>query len=752
MSQCDNMSNLMNQWLKRKNEDCTDNTDSTNKKKINETIVTPSATSGSSTLNSLVTINNIASPSFELDVAHFIKDSNVICSDHDRAKLITMDNLPENDFILPFSVHIKKGKEEKRYLNKSYFEKYKWLTFSKTMSGLYCKFCVLFGHKGGRYKTITLSKFVSKPLKKYSKLLGKDGDLEVHSKNIYHINCVQVADDFMKTFNNPQKEVINLINSERMKQITENRNRLKPIVESIIFLGRQNIPLRCHRDHGDFFENYNEGHSIVNQGNFRELLNYRIKAGDLALENHLKTTHSKATYISPVIQNELIDCCKSVIIENILGEVKISKYYCVIFDETTDISHTSQMSLVLRYLCKGVVKENFVCFIDCHAYAYNEKCTTLIGDDEDKNDNINEKDINFEPKLNGDTLGEIVISLLKNYGLDLQYCVGVGTDGCSVMVSEVRGAVKKIQSYAKNAVHSPCSNHSLNLSISKSSTVQSIRNSVGLMKEILQFFNCSSKRNFVLKTILNGQQRLLSLCETRWTERHDSVMVFKTSIPYIIKSLTKISEWQESDSSSKARTLLTALCSCEFIIAIHSLANILCVTAPVSRILQGLNYDILNAKNCIDDIIFNLENKRTNCLVIFGDIYQECVLLMNEMDIEVKIPRLSKYQTKRSNHPVNNIEEYYRVSLFIPLLENILEDLRSRFIRKENKMLLDLCLLIPRYITDISNDDFKKITEAATELFVFNEEESVDQIELKTELDLWKTKWQRIKTDGKKCL
>lgn len=48
---------------------------------------------------------------------------------------------------------------------------------------------------------------------------------------------------------------------------------------------------------------------------------------------------------------------------------------------------------------------------------------------------------------------------------------------------------------------------------------------------------------------------------------------------------------------------------------------------------------------------------------------------MNEMDIEVKIPRLSKYQTKCSNYPANNIEENYRVSLFIPLLENILEDL-----------------------------------------------------------------------------
>lgn len=63
------------------------------------------------------------------------------------------------------------------------------------------------------------------------------------------------------------------------------------------------------------------------------------------------------------------------------------------------------------------------------------------------------------------------------------------------------------------------------------------------------------------------------------------IVLFKTSIPYIIKGLTKISEWQESDSSSKTRTLLLALCSCEFIIVIHTLANILFVISPVSRIL-----------------------------------------------------------------------------------------------------------------------------------------------------------------------
>lgn len=63
-----------------------------------------------------------------------------------------MDNLPINDFVLPSNVHIKKGKEEKTYLNKLYIIIFKYLTFSKTMSGLYCKFWVLFSDNEGQYK------------------------------------------------------------------------------------------------------------------------------------------------------------------------------------------------------------------------------------------------------------------------------------------------------------------------------------------------------------------------------------------------------------------------------------------------------------------------------------------------------------------------------------------------------------------------------------------------------------------------
>lgn len=744
------MSNLLSQWLKRKEVD-NDHVDNNKKiKNENKTNITPSPSASSSTSNNPVTSLSSVNITYNLDIANFLKGSNITITDHDRAVLITTSNIPNIDFVYPFSVHSKKGKEEKRYLNKSYFEKYKWLTYSKNMSGLFCKYCVLFSDKGGRYKTIKLCKFVSQPLQKYAKLLGKDGDLEVHSRNHYHVTCVQISDSFLTTFNNPKKEVINLINTERMKQVEENRNRLKPIVESIIFLGRQNIPFRGHRDHGNFFENDVEKNSIVNKGNFRELLHYRINSGDSILESHLKTTHSKATYISPVVQNELIDCCRIIITEIILKEIKESIFYSVIFDETTDISHSSQMSLVLRYIHKGVVKENFVAFIDCHTYVYN-KNTTNEKDKNENNDDTLQNNVDLEqlePKLNGEILGETVISLLQNIDLDLKYCVGIGTDGCSVMVSLVRGAVQKIQSYAKNAIHCPCANHALNLSLSKSSSVQSIRNSVGLMKEVIEFFNCSSKRNFVLKTVLNGQPRLQSLCETRWIERHDSVMLFKKSLPFTIDALTKISEWNEFVSSSKAKILLIALCNCEFIIAVQCLSNILCVTAPISRILQGMNNDVLCAKNCIGDVITNLENKRTNCQSIFEEIFKECEELMSEMDIEVKVPRLSKKQTNRPNHPAKTTEEYYRVSIYVPLLDSIIVDLKSRFLSKENKLLLNLCLLIPRYIVDITGEDLKKIIEAATKLYNFNETELIDKLELQTELELWKTKWQCLKNEG----
>ncbi len=69
------------------------------------------------------------------------------------------------------------------------------------------------------------------------------------------------------------------------KEIAENRARLKPVIETIILCGQQNFPLRGHRDDGGV---HVENEISTKQGNFRALLHYRIKSGDVALQQHLE--------------------------------------------------------------------------------------------------------------------------------------------------------------------------------------------------------------------------------------------------------------------------------------------------------------------------------------------------------------------------------------------------------------------------------------------------------------------------------
>lgn len=78
------------------------------------------------------------------------------------------------------------------------------------------------------------------PLNKFAKILRKDGDLESHQNNLYHKNAVLQAEEFLSRYTNPKNDVINMIDSEKKRQLSENRERIRPIIESIIFLARQN--------------------------------------------------------------------------------------------------------------------------------------------------------------------------------------------------------------------------------------------------------------------------------------------------------------------------------------------------------------------------------------------------------------------------------------------------------------------------------------------------------------------------------
>nr|CAH7764581.1 unnamed protein product [Callosobruchus chinensis] len=139
------------------------------------------------------------------------------------------------------------------------------------------------------------------------------------------------------------------------------------------------------------------------------------------------------------------------------------------------------MSLIVRSVCNNIVYEDFLGFIDCHKENYNCENTEI------------------EPILSGKVLASTVINVLNKHHLDLKKCVGIGTDGCSVMLGEQKGAVAELKKLLVNALKSLCYNHALNLSVSKTSKVQSVRNSMGTIKEVISFFSMYSKRITVLR-------------------------------------------------------------------------------------------------------------------------------------------------------------------------------------------------------------------------------------------------------------
>ncbi|XP_071056243.1 52 kDa repressor of the inhibitor of the protein kinase-like [Onthophagus taurus] len=460
----------------------------------------------------------------------------------------------------------------------------------------------------------------------------------------------------------------------------------------------------------------------INEGNFRELLRFRVESGDDILRKHLETMSSRATYISKTTQNELVNCIGEEITAKIVNQIKNAKYFSVMFDETTDVSHVSQMSIVIRYVHENDVREDFIAFLDCHEENYTLDKDTL------------------EPILSGKILGQTVLKQLKLLDLNLNNCVGICTDGCSVMTSEQNGAVQEVKKGMPVAVRCPCYNHALNLALSKTSNVQSVRNLMGTIKEISAFFTASSKRHFVLKNTLD--KHLHGLCETRWVEWHECILQFKNDFDAILDALEKISLWNERDTASKAKNLMISLTTPDFILTLYCLSNVLSLTLPLSNLLQDKKVEK------------NRANEMISCTL---SILTETQNILKELDVELTLPRLTNKMRNRSNpNPnlsSNSPEDYYRISLFIPLLDCVINDLESRF-SKETINLFNLNICLPLNAMEATETEIKTTGKMLSDMYtlIFVEDPKTVFDKFKGEFDIWKLKWTAYSNSANKDL
>ena len=377
-----------------------------------------------------------------------------------------------------------------------------WLVYSCKVDGAFCICCTLFAHVKERKHMGTM---VNTPFRKWH---HKSEVISAHINKPSHITALQAAEDFINSIDNPEKTISVMLDKRKVENITENRHILKCVAEAILYCGRQCIALRGDKE---------QRNSLGNPGNFLSLMKL-IANHDPQLKKHLDTPKLRnATYLSPEIQNEMIDVIGHKIIQcRIVQEVKEARIYTIMVDEVT--SHNTEMMPV---------------------------CIRFV----DKDLNIREEllEVVSLPRITGLHIANKIKDVLSELGLNIRDCRGQGYDGASNMRSDKVGVQALIRQDAPKAVYMHCSGHCLNLAIASSCSLPVVRNTLEKMKSTVYFFINSPKRESLLMEVAEKEGHptekrkvLIDVCRTRWAARHDAYRHFYTAYVFVVKALEVI--------------------------------------------------------------------------------------------------------------------------------------------------------------------------------------------------------------------
>ena len=179
-----------------------------------------------------------------------------------------------------------------RKFSANWVEKYPWLRYSPCLDGVFCGPCsVCLPTDSRRDKGLLVNRPFSNWVKTSDTLLK-------HSKHSYHRESLQAAENLKMVIENPSSRVDMMLSSTLRAQMEENKHILKQIIRAIIFLAKQGLALRGHRE---------EISSNGNPGNFLALLKSYAEADDVLHAHLYKPRARNATYLSPTSQNQIIN-------------------------------------------------------------------------------------------------------------------------------------------------------------------------------------------------------------------------------------------------------------------------------------------------------------------------------------------------------------------------------------------------------------------------------------------------------------
>ena len=207
----------------------------------------------------------------------------------------------------------------------------------------------------------------------------------------------------------------------------------------------------------------------------------------------------------------------------------------------------------------------------------------------------------------------------------------------------------------------------------------------GTVQNVAVFFSDCPKRMAFLQDAIkestpdSNRTKLRQYCQTRWIEQGDALVVFIELYDAVIRALEKISISCDGKTGSSATELLAAVSKFSFLAALMSAEFVLHYTKPLSLMLQKSGLDLCQAIHEVKTTQTTLNDVRVNVDKRFKEIYYNIVKIASISGTEPSVPRTCGRQTMRTNISTNDPVVYYRQSVFISFLGNMIQGLEERF-------------------------------------------------------------------------
>lgn len=551
--------------------------------------------------------------------------------------------------------------------------KRQWLGYSPNLKACYCLPCWLFDAGKDRFGSSS----------GYNDWAHITRAIESHENSTEHSRACG-AFDCIRT----QRGIDDQLATNMKENVRYWRLVLRRLLDVTLLLGMNDLPFREHRKTAD---------GSTSMGNFLEVIHLLARYDDI-LAVLIKRPAGTVNYLSPEIQNELINLLADELVTQIMDEIRQAPFVSIILDSTQDIAKVDQLSCIFRYVHIQLDE--------------NDKPIAL---------DIKESFVGFTPitSQSAEELEKVALGLINKF-TSVDRLRGQGYDGAANMSGSYSGLQTRIKQHNPSARYIHCVAHRLNLVINDAvAGIADIRCFYDRLEGVYVFFSAitrwSQLQDGPMKTTIKR------VCPTRWSSRCQALDALRVRYPDVMRLLTHLSVFgKNADERSSATSFLHYFEEFSTVILVVVQSHILGSVDIISQLLQSKEEDMEKASEMLTSLITKLTVLRES----WSDVKDEAIALATAWGISTQFKEKRVSRIKRMDDElicdqrISDPEQRFRVEVFIRNVDVVLAQLKARLGAISEVTEIFQCLT-PKILTDnsLSDNELIKLADKLVEAY-----------------------------------